>query len=84
MHMDLVEIGNSVRAARRAAGLTQQELADRASVSRPTLEKLENGRSTEIGVALLARILGALDLTLRVEPKGRRPTLEDLTGSEDD
>ncbi|TMH47884.1 MAG: helix-turn-helix transcriptional regulator, partial [Betaproteobacteria bacterium] len=39
--MRLQEIGSSIRTARSAGGLTQAELADRAGLSRTTLNQLE-------------------------------------------
>lgn len=42
-------LGEHVRAARRARGWSQQDLADRAGVTAPTLRKVENG---DLGVAL--------------------------------
>lgn len=42
-------LGEHVRAARRARGWSQQDLADRAGVAVPTLRKVENG---DLGVAL--------------------------------
>ena len=56
----LIKIGRRVRAARIDAGMTQQELADRACISRPSVANLERGNQ-EMAVtrlALLARILG--------------------------
>jgi transcriptional regulator with XRE-family HTH domain len=35
--------GNRLRAMRKAAGLTQQQLADKTGVSQPAISQLENG-----------------------------------------
>ena len=76
---DLIEIGEQVRAARRASGLSQAALATRSGVSRSRIDALENGRILEIGFRHLSRILSALGLTLNLnEERSRRPTLEDL------
>jgi len=59
-----------LKAARTAAGLTQQELADRAGLSRKTVNTVENGVFTpSVLVALtLARALGApLDALFTLE-----------------
>ena len=59
----LHKIGRRVRAARMDAGMTQQELADRVLLSRPSIANLEGGNQ-EVPVtrlALIARVLG-LDL----------------------
>jgi transcriptional regulator with XRE-family HTH domain len=42
-------LGEQIRMARRARGWSQQELADRAGITAPTLRKVENGN---LGVAL--------------------------------
>lgn len=54
------EVLNSLRRARRAADLTQEELADRLGVTRQTIIAIENGRYLpSIGLALkLARFFG--------------------------
>jgi transcriptional regulator with XRE-family HTH domain len=74
------DFGPRLREARRAAGLTQQQLATAAGVSRPTIDRLENGRATDIGVRALLRLLQAVGLDLRLTTLNRgRPTLDDLT-----
>jgi transcriptional regulator with XRE-family HTH domain len=81
--MDLIALGERVKAIRRAKGWSQTELAQAAGVSRARLEALENARLTEIGVKHLLRILNALDLDLRLTQLNRgRPALEDLTAEE--
>lgn len=52
--------------ARRAAGLSQQELATRAGTSRPTLSAYEHGRKSP-SLATTVRILGAAGFDLRIE-----------------
>lgn len=51
-------IGPAIRSYREQAGITQQELADRAGLHRSYLSQLERGRET----AQLRRILGLLKL----------------------
>ena len=56
---ELIELGRRVREERIAAGLKQQELADRAAISSDTLSALENGRSVSTEkLALILRELG--------------------------
>jgi transcriptional regulator with XRE-family HTH domain len=77
--MDLIEIGESVKNARRSKGWSQDELASASGASRARIAALENGRAPEFGVKLLSRILAALDLDLRLTTyNASRPTLEDL------
>ena len=62
--MTIVEItGGMLRAARSLTGLSQQQLADRASISRPCLTAWE-GSSASIpnaGVHALHRVVSALE-----------------------
>lgn len=59
-------LGDELRAARVAAGLSQADLALTAGVGRDLVIALENGRP---GVAIghVRRVAGALGLRLRVE-----------------
>jgi transcriptional regulator with XRE-family HTH domain len=81
--MDLIELGERVKAARKSKGWSQTKLAQAAGVSRARLEALENARLAEMGIKHLLRILNALDLDLRLTQFNRgRPTLEDLAAEE--
>lgn len=52
-------VGEKIMIARRSADLTQQELADRAGVTRPQIANIEGGRS-DIPTKTLMRIAEAL------------------------
>jgi len=72
-------LGDELRAARVAAGWSQEELADRAGISRNYVSLLErNEKSPTVDVLLaVCRALGvsAADIIRRVEegpPRGRR------------
>jgi len=63
--------------------LSQAALAQKARVSRATLDALENGRLGELGYAKVTNILAALGLELTIqEANTRRPTLEELMNAE--
>lgn len=68
------ELGAAVRHRRESRGLTQQDLANAAGVSRETLLAFESGKP---GVSLgrVFNVLSALDLSLHVD---------EATGGEDD
>ena len=70
------QLGQALKRARRAAGLTQSELASRAGTTQPTLSALENGnRNARLNT--LTDVLAALGLELVVQD--RTPaTLEDV------
>ena len=57
-------IGYQLRRLRRLRGLTQEDLADRADVSRDLVAKLEQGRRQTARISSLASLAGALDVEL--------------------
>ena len=83
--LSLNEIGERVAKHRRDLRLTQSDLAERAALSRSSLDALENGRAGELGYNKILRILSVLGLDLEIRPiKSRRPTLEDLREEQHD
>jgi len=72
------DVGAALAALRRSVGMTQGELADRASVTRKWVSQMENGKATaQIGV--LCRVLSALDARLEIaHVPPQRPSLHDL------
>jgi len=79
------QIGRLVATARTSQGHRQTDLANRASLSRATIDALENGRASDIGVSKLSRILAALGLELSVRPAtNERPTLDELMKEDTD
>ncbi|MBI1942953.1 MAG: helix-turn-helix transcriptional regulator [Betaproteobacteria bacterium] len=69
--MRLQEFGHIVRRARLARGMTQDELARSAGLSRTTMNQLENGVFPDIGMNKAQAILATLGLGLRVRPLSR-------------
>jgi transcriptional regulator with XRE-family HTH domain len=77
--LSIGQIGQTVAAARSSAGLRQTDLAAKAGLSRATIDALENGRASDIGVSKLSRVLATLGLELAIRPAtNERPTLDDL------
>jgi transcriptional regulator with XRE-family HTH domain len=77
--LTLSSIGGQVASRRKKLGLRQAELARNASISRATLDALENGRSGELGFSKITRILSALGMGLKLqEEMAPRPTLDEL------
>ena len=78
-------IGTEIASARNKRGWSQAELAKRASVSRATLDALENGRAGELGFSKITKILAALGMELKLQESGSgRPTLDELIQEETD
>ena len=81
----LAEIGDQIALARKLRDLTQVQLAEKAGVSRATIDLLENGRASEIGYSRLASILAAVGLELHLQAvTTQRPTLDDLLNEDSD
>ncbi|MHB1957532.1 MAG: helix-turn-helix domain-containing protein [Acidobacteriaceae bacterium] len=81
--LSLTSIAEQIAQKRRALGLSQAALAEKAHVGRSTLDALENGRMGELGYTKINNILTALGLELRIhEANSRRPTLEELMSEE--
>jgi transcriptional regulator with XRE-family HTH domain len=76
--MDLIEIGEAFRVARRESGRSQKDLAKALGMSRATLSALESGRCVEIGVRKLTALLETVGLDLFVARRRARPTVDDL------
>jgi HTH-type transcriptional regulator/antitoxin HipB len=62
------DLGRFVRDRRRAAGLTQTDLASRAAVSRRWLADLEGGKAT-VEVGLVFKVISALGMFLDARPE---------------
>jgi FMN phosphatase YigB (HAD superfamily)/DNA-binding XRE family transcriptional regulator len=62
--MDEVGLGKLLQEARKKAGLTQQELCQRASLSYSTLAKIERGAIKAPSIFTIQSIAGALGLSL--------------------
>jgi transcriptional regulator with XRE-family HTH domain len=75
---NLADLAQHLREARQAAGLTQQELADRAGVNRLTVGRMENLSKGDMSVAALLRLLEAAGYDLKVVKAGHARTLEDI------
>ena len=67
---NVVGLGRVIRLRRKEAGLTADEAARLAGVSRRLLIELERGRRPNVGAAAVFRILELLGLRVDVEPRG--------------
>jgi transcriptional regulator with XRE-family HTH domain len=83
--LDLAKIGTQIAGGRKAADLSQTDLAMRAKVSRATINALENGRAGDIGFSKLNRILAVIGLELELRAcSSQRPTLDELLKDNED
>jgi transcriptional regulator with XRE-family HTH domain len=76
-------IGYQLRRLRRLRGLTQEELADRADVSRDLVAKLEQGRRRTARITSLERLARALDVELSALVTRAAPALETVASWSD-
>lgn len=70
----------ALREARRARGLSQAELAERAGVSRMTVQKLEAG-AIDARVSTMDVLFRALGLELAVVPAALKPAVDAFLAS---
>lgn len=77
--LTLASLGEQIAAQRKKLGLSQSELARKASLSRATIDALENGRAGELGFSKVTKLLSVLGLELKLQDAAaRRPTLDEL------
>lgn len=77
--MDIAQLGASVKRLRRAAHLTQVQLAQAAGLSRATIAALETGTLAEIGFVKAQRILESLGSEFKIiQAPAFRPTMDEL------
>lgn len=78
-HMQtLADLAEGLRQVRTDAGLSQEELAVRAGVTRSTVSRMENLAKGDWSVTVLLRLLEAAGYELRVVKRGHGRTLEDV------
>lgn len=73
----LVEIGDLLRAGRKGLGLTQEQVAEMAGISRPRYREIETGSSAARATTLV-NIARALGLELMFIPQSMVPAVNAL------
>ena len=82
--IDLNDLGNEIKNARKQRKLTREKLAEISGVSRARIEALENGRVADMGFKGVLTLMNIVGLDLRLTTfNNKRPTLEDITEEED-
>jgi transcriptional regulator with XRE-family HTH domain len=72
----LHRLGQQLRAARTARGLTQAQVAERTGMPRLKVVQVEAGKET-VAIGYYARVAGGLGMQVNLEP-ARTPTLDEL------
>lgn len=70
--MYLIELGQKLRQLRKAAGLTQAQLAQLAGVARETLSRVENGSYNDLGIKKMITLLELVGGELFVQSRAKR------------
>jgi HTH-type transcriptional regulator / antitoxin HipB len=73
---DLQRLGQAFRALRMNRGLTQQEVAERAGITRLTVIRIEDGRDS-VSIRNHSRLAAALGAELNAVVR-TRPTFEEM------
>jgi transcriptional regulator with XRE-family HTH domain len=79
----LRELGDQFRQARQAAGLTQEQIADLAGISRPRYRDIEKGVAAARATNLI-NIARALGLEMMLVPQAMVPAVHALLRPHDD
>ena len=74
----LADVADQLKEARRQAGLTQQQLAQRAGLNRLTVGRMENLANGDMSVSALVGLLEAAGFDLKVVKTGHSRTLDDI------
>ena len=74
----LSDVALLLRTARKQAGLSQAEIAERAGVARTTVARMENPSKGDMSVSALVRLLEAAGCDLKVVPVGHQRTVEEI------
>lgn len=74
----LFDVAAMLKQARVEAGLSQDELAQRAGVARTTVGRMENLTKGDMSVSVLVRLLEAAGYDLKVVKIGHTRTIEDI------
>lgn len=70
------QLAKLLRSSRKAAGLTQKEVARRTGVSHRLWEEVERGERPNVSLETALRMLGAVGISLQLtDPRGRQRRL---------
>lgn len=81
MSAAIVEISESIKAARAAKGFTQRQLGERVGLPQSHISKIESG-AVDLQLSSLIEIARALDLELKLVPRKTLPAIESVVRSQ--
>ena len=82
--IDLNDIGNEIKNARKQRKLTREKLAELSGLSRARIEALENGRVSDMGFKRVLTLMNIAGFDFRLTTfNNKRPTLEDIIEEDD-
>lgn len=82
--IDLNDIGNEIKNARKQRKLTREKLAELSGLSRARIEALENGRVSDMGFKRVLTLMNIVGLDFRLTTfNNKRRTLEDIIEEDD-
>ncbi|MFD1006872.1 helix-turn-helix domain-containing protein [Oceanisphaera ostreae] len=76
--MTYLELGQAVRELRLQQKVSQQKMADHLAISRTTLNAFELGRSGDVGLRKVMKMLDYLGAEISLREKSPFPTFEEL------
>lgn len=79
--VDEQRLGLAFRRIRLRLGWRQQDVADRAGVSRAAYSRVERGHAERVSIALLRRVASVLDIRIEVVPRWRGAALDGMLAS---
>jgi transcriptional regulator with XRE-family HTH domain len=74
----LADIAEMLKTARSEAALSQEEIAQRAGVSRSTVARMENLARGDMSVSALLRLFESAGYDLKLVKAGHQRTLDDI------
>ena len=83
MHYEIQELIDALKAGRRARGLTQRALSEKAGVPQSHISKIESG-AVDIKLSSLIELARALDLEVLTIPRRYLPAVQALVHEQDD
>ncbi|ART79764.1 helix-turn-helix domain-containing protein [Oceanisphaera avium] len=76
--MDYLELGKIIRELRQQKKISQQQMADHLAMSRTTINAFELGRSGDVGLRKVMKMLDYLGYEVSIREKSPFPTFEEL------